>query len=541
MFGALCIQILSQGDYISLITLKRRTEESCDLQNASEKMLTRKLPSKTMSSTFRRISSKPRFTMLGVLLLPICWIALTPIDVDASDWEVETRSITIVAQFSGNTPVFWGYHQPIIVRAGSRVYAGLLQPWDEDHQQQWALYELNGDNWKRIYLSSESKMLNQPPSLLVDEQDRVHVFAWLDGVCNHLRFDPDSESSDPFEEIADVGYDDLWPYAGAATNTSGDLLVVPSAWPNHRYGYLQQGSETWQQGTIVEFADRPDSPSNVDRHTYPFVALRDREAHVFSTQDIIDAEKVAAGESFTFVFRTLEYYYSPDLLNEPYETLNIVDVQATTGWAHNDDMLIDQDGDVHILYRFQERENESAISALMHAFGPPGGPLTHVGFSSDGWANEGRLWEAPNGVLFIVRVLDDDLVVERVAEDGRRLGSPASLGVRPETGDYTSSRVFLAASRASVFGAPFLEGLYQTQSPDGTRHVHSFHAKLPELLADVLGDGTVDFGDFLAFAGSFNTLRGQAGFSSAADTNADGTVDFADFLEFARGYSIAAE
>ena len=300
-------------------------------------------------------------------------------------------------------------------------------------------------------------------------------------------------------------------------------------------------ARTWQQGTIVEFADRPDSPSNVDRHTYPFVAVRGREAHVFSTQDIIDADKVAAGESFTFVFRTLEYYYSPDLLNTPYETVHIVDVEATRGWAHNDDMLIDKDGEVHILYRFQERENESTPSPLMHAFGAPGGPLSHVEFSSDSWANEGRFWEAPNGVLFVVRVLDDELVAERVGEDGRRSGSSGPLGVHPQTGDYTSSRVFLSTSRGSSRGAPFLEGLYQTQSADGTRHVHSFHAKLPELVSDVGGDGVVDFGDFLAFAASFNMSRGQNGFLPAADTNADATVDFSDFLEFARGYSIGTE
>jgi hypothetical protein len=65
-----------------------------------------------------------RFTMVLVMALTLCLAAGR---VDAQDWEVTTSSVTELTRYSGNTGAFWGYHQPILVRAGSRFYAGLLQ------------------------------------------------------------------------------------------------------------------------------------------------------------------------------------------------------------------------------------------------------------------------------------------------------------------------------------------------------------------------------------------------------------------------------
>ncbi len=474
-----------------------------------------------------------------VILVTLCLAARS---VEAAEWEVTTFPVTDLARYSGNTGAFWGYHQPIVVRSGSRVYAGLLQPWGEDHRQQWGLFELNGTSWTRVYASSQSKLLNQPPVLLVDNRERLHAFVWLDGVCTHLRFDPDANADTPFEELADVGYNDLWPYAGGASNADGDVLVLPSSYPAHRYGFLSSDSEIWQQGTAVEFALRPQSPSNYNRHAYPFVVLRGREAHIFSTQDVNDAEKIAAGDSFTYSFRTLEYYYSPDLLESSFEAFTIVDVEETKGWAHNDDMLVDRDGEVHILYRYQEREDGGSVSPLMHAFGQPGGSLTHVAVTLEDGAQEGRLWEAPNGVLFVVRVNGQNaFVAERLGEDGRRSGDAMPLGIYPGTNDYTSTRVFLVPSRASSAGAPFLEGLYQTRGIGDQTTVNYFRATLPELQADVSGDGDVNFSDFLLFVDSFGKARGEVSYNPPADLNADGLVDFSDFLAFIQGYQLANE
>jgi hypothetical protein len=56
-------------------------------------------------------------------------------------------------------------------------------------------------------------------------------------------------------------------------------------------------------------------------------------------------------------------------------------------------------------------------------------------------------------------------------------------------------------------------------------------------------DGTPlvqDFGDFIAFAGSFNKSEGDDGFQPSADTDESGLVDFADFIAFAGTFNSTA-
>lgn len=56
-------------------------------------------------------------------------------------------------------------------------------------------------------------------------------------------------------------------------------------------------------------------------------------------------------------------------------------------------------------------------------------------------------------------------------------------------------------------------------------------------------DGTPlieDFGDFISFAASYGLSEGEVGFLPAADTDGNGTVEFADFLNFAGAFNSVA-
>jgi hypothetical protein len=57
-----------------------------------------------------------------------------------------------------------------------------------------------------------------------------------------------------------------------------------------------------------------------------------------------------------------------------------------------------------------------------------------------------------------------------------------------------------------------------------------------DLTADFDGDGDVDFGDFLGFAGHYGKSTGDAGYEAMYDLNGNGTVDFLDFLQLAKQY-----
>ena len=51
---------------------------------------------------------------------------------------------------------------------------------------------------------------------------------------------------------------------------------------------------------------------------------------------------------------------------------------------------------------------------------------------------------------------------------------------------------------------------------------------------------TEDFSDFIAFAASYGLSEGEVGFLPAADTDENGTVEFADFLNFAGAFNSVA-
>ena len=57
-----------------------------------------------------------------------------------------------------------------------------------------------------------------------------------------------------------------------------------------------------------------------------------------------------------------------------------------------------------------------------------------------------------------------------------------------------------------------------------------------EKTPDFDGNGTVDFSDFLIFAGGFGKAQGEAGFDARLDFDENGKVDFPDFLQFAQRF-----
>lgn len=57
-------------------------------------------------------------------------------------------------------------------------------------------------------------------------------------------------------------------------------------------------------------------------------------------------------------------------------------------------------------------------------------------------------------------------------------------------------------------------------------------AAMPSSVGDFNVDGTVDFQDFLLFAGNFGRRQGESAFESRFDLDADGAVAFGDFLIF---------
>jgi hypothetical protein len=58
----------------------------------------------------------------------------------------------------------------------------------------------------------------------------------------------------------------------------------------------------------------------------------------------------------------------------------------------------------------------------------------------------------------------------------------------------------------------------------------------PVARADIDGDGTVGFSDFISFAGAFNQSSTDANYDARIDFDDDGNIGFGDFIFFAQHF-----
>jgi hypothetical protein len=476
----------------------------------------------------------PFFPLCTSLILT----ALHPGSSSSQTYTLTTEPITEVANNDSNTPPFWEYHQTTITRINDRVYASSMETVDpgfDSFVKQWRLYERADTGWQQVYESPLDQPLNQPPVLLAGPGDTLHVFASPEGRFTHFAFDINNIEN-PTLETPDIGFTEFWPWSSGSINQSGDIGIAMVTGGDDRQHIQLRDATTgdWSAGVSYTFDTRSESPTGYDRHTFPFLVLDDGAAHIFSAQDIVDPVKVAEGASYTFSSHSLDYYYSPDVAATAFQTVSIVDIEGTRGWAHNDDLLLDASGVVHTLYYTQAEQNVSGFSPEMHAFGPPGGPFTHVSLASG--FTEGRLWEGPDGTLYALLPAQDDLYIAALAEDGALAASPEPLGLSPGNWGslFAGPRIFLSSSRGSAVEITVLEGIYRRPTESGRIELRYFRVDAPELavpIGDFNSDGRVDFNDFLLFVAQY----GQAATSNTPsfDLSENGAIDFDDFLIFA--------
>ncbi len=99
------------------------------------------------------------------------------------------------------------------------------------------------------------------------------------------------------------------------------------------------------------------------------------------------------------------------------------------------------------------------------------------------------------------------------------------------TSDVTGTEFTVSASINVADGtSPFATDMLTAATP------LTFNASTQTPTPDFNGDGTVDFADFVVFAGQFGTRRGDSRYQAKYDLNSDGAIDFRDFLSFAGSY-----
>ncbi len=106
-------------------------------------------------------------------------------------------------------------------------------------------------------------------------------------------------------------------------------------------------------------------------------------------------------------------------------------------------------------------------------------------------------------------------------------GSPALGACTSPASNFTGTLVVFESDAANFITTDF-NGLSDIFSYDAT-------PATPTCLADVVADGSVDGGDFIAFINSF--AIGDATIDPVADVVVDGTIDGTDFIEFINAFS----
>jgi len=183
----------------------------------------------------------------------------------------------------------------------------------------------------------------------------------------------------------------------------------------------------------------------------------------------------------------------------------------------------------------------ATVMISLQGTGLAGEPLLapQISVSSDGLRFPETLISESSALSFTVQNSGDaSLSLDSLLVEGPFAVSSATATLAPGesfTIDITfissavgtfSGRVLVYSNASSVPHEVILSGSASAPPPvdPGTE---------PSLLGDIDGSGSVDFTDFLSFAGAFGTSTSDAAYLAAADLDESGSIDFTDFLTFA--------
>ena len=277
---------------------------------------------------------------------------------------------------NGSGP-FWSQGCTSIARLGDRVFASQVETGEGIPRlcnTRWRLLERDEDagTWRLVTQANEYRQ-REPVSLGVGGDTTLYLNV------NDSLTSPGEEYKDCHPHLLRLGMSDdgfgvnavnpTWnvkpyftdhSYRGFATDgPSHEILMlnIDAKTSKEHYALLDQYGVTRANGEIVYPI----------RSCYPYVALKQRAAHVLAITDIVEPiqewreyKYAQTQQKWDYVFRISYYTWSPDLTKEGFATpLEIANVDATGGAISNQDLWIAPDNTAYILY--SEREVQSAL------------------------------------------------------------------------------------------------------------------------------------------------------------------------------------
>ena len=371
----------------------------------------------------------------------------------------------------------WGYNQSNIVRYGAELYA---LSWRDDLSLR-VYRRLGPGEWAE---SSPLPPVPQNGNVLVDGAGQVHVVSGANASW-HAVFDAQLRDYKMREYVAaDSRF-------GAAMGMDGRIFAAGGlermAWyvlnPEQDYRPLASGAVPHER-----------------QRGYNFTVLHNRAAHVFCSDDYFvrgeqypndwfkrpnpetgQVERVETPRGIYPVLKSYYYYCADVLASSPDWRMQVIsDVTDTftpadgaRGTTEQQDLLIDDQGQVHIIY-FENRQRVTTVwaamgqdhanSRLYHAMGPPGGPFAHRYLGS---YNSGRLCQSPDGQMHFLLTKGRRGAAEElhyaVGEPWGRISKPVPLAM---PGRFW--HVFVSTRRAGGTPTSFIDcywtGAYENKS-----------------------------------------------------------------------------
>ena len=274
----------------------------------------------------------------------------------------------------------------------------------------------------------------------------------------------------------------------AADGANGELILFQNIGYDHaEWAFLDRNGRWSAQGQLVwPWGAEYDTPQRI-RICYPNVAINNRAVYFCGISDIIEPysrwreyKKTLTGQNWDYDFRRLFFTWSEDITSKGFhEWVEIASRDKTCGWISPGDLLVADDGVVHLLW------TERAIDIRLRDSFFPDAKQSHALYygmvregklvsqrvllqSEEGQSDEApgqaRFQITPEGRVFVFCYVSGKDATDRLLSENRLLeisseGEPSQWVKVPL--QYPLSSYFTATVRAGSPPSRFIELLGQ--------------------------------------------------------------------------------
>lgn len=278
--------------------------------------------------------------------------------------EVEEVVCEYVSPNNGAGPL-WCYGSPLVVRFEDDVFLSTMETGEDVEplcNTRWQLWHRNENGWEVVQREENFREREPCPLIGFDGKLFLSINPSTEppgtryGACDpHLlefsieNFDNSGIPVRPHWAAGATFTDHS--YRGVAVDRqSGEILLLNiDAKGSDQFWSFRDQAGSWSKCGRIHFPIRA---------SYPQVALKNQAGHVLAIGDIVEPieewgnyKREKTGRSWDYVFRRLFYTWTSDITTTDFASpIELDSVESTGGHIRNQDMWVDDNGVVHILY-----------------------------------------------------------------------------------------------------------------------------------------------------------------------------------------------